>query len=44
MIKEERIALQFDQHLNQGLVRSAAARASGLEVEEFEVQLQVSLL
>lgn len=32
---------QFDKQLNQGLVRSAAARESGLDVEEFEARLQV---
>ena len=33
--------LQFDKQLNLGLVRSAAARESGLDVEEFEARLQV---
>ncbi|KAL4431202.1 hypothetical protein ABPG75_006458 [Micractinium tetrahymenae] len=40
MVSEQRIALQFDRQLNQGLVRSAAARASGLEYEEFDERLQ----
>lgn len=34
---------QFDKQLNLGLVRSAAARESGLDVEEFEARLQVHL-
>lgn len=33
--------LQFDKQLNLGLVRSAAARESGLDVDEFEGRLQV---
>ena len=32
---------QYNTQLNQGLVRSAAARASGLADEEFELRLQV---
>lgn len=40
VVQEQRIGIQFDQQLNQGLVRSAAARESGLEVEEFEELLQ----
>jgi hypothetical protein len=41
MVSEQRVALQYNTQLNQGLVRSAAARASGLEYEEFELRLQV---
>lgn len=41
MVSEQRIALQYDRQLNQGLVRSAAARASGLQYEEFDERLQV---
>lgn len=41
VVNEQRIALQYDQQINQGLVRSAAARASGLEYEEFDERLQV---
>lgn len=40
VVQEQRIGIQFDQQLNQGLVRSAAARESGLELEEFEERLQ----
>lgn len=42
VVNEQRIALQYDQQINQGLVRSAAARASGLEYEEFDERLQAS--
>lgn len=42
MVSEQRVALQYDTQLNQGLLRSAAARASGLEYEEFELRLQAS--
>lgn len=41
MVSEQRIALQFDRQLNQGLVRSAAAWESGLSYDEFEERLQV---
>ena len=41
MVSEQRVALQYDTQLNQGLVHSAAARASGLDYEEFQLRLQV---
>jgi HPt (histidine-containing phosphotransfer) domain-containing protein len=44
VVREDRLAVQFNEQLNQGLVRSAAARASGLEYEEFETRLQVRWL
>ncbi|PRW58273.1 ER lumen retaining receptor isoform B [Chlorella sorokiniana] len=40
VVSEQRVALQFDTQLNQGLVRSAAARESGLDYDEFEARLQ----
>lgn len=41
VLSSERVALQYDEQLNLGLVRSAAARASGLDYDEFEARLQV---
>lgn len=40
-VSRSSIHLQFDKQLNLGLVRSAAARESGLDVDEFEGRLQV---
>ena len=40
VVHEESVALKYDERLNQGLIRSAAARESGLEYEEFEARLE----
>jgi len=42
VVKEERVG--FSEVAQQGLLRSAAARASGVSVEEFEEKLEVSSL
>lgn len=39
MVSENSVA--FDDRVQQGLIRSAAARASGVSLEEFEAKLQV---
>jgi len=39
VIREDR--LTFDEGVQQGLIRSAAARASNLGMDEFETKLQV---
>ena len=40
VVREERVG--FGEVAQQGLLRSAAARASGVSLEEFEQQLDVS--